>query len=89
MLKDVPGLTFDGPVMAKCVAAAADTATQLAQAAVDPANDFYNAACYLARCILLAERDPQLSAAQRKQQAETYAARFARARISAIAKPFV
>src|SRR5262249_39617871 len=56
-------------------AAAADTAAQLVHAAVDPVHDVYNAACYLARCVPLAERDTQFSETQRKEQAQTYADR--------------
>jgi tetratricopeptide (TPR) repeat protein len=40
-------------------ASAANMAAELIQAAVDPANDFYNAACVLSLCIPLAERDAQ------------------------------
>ncbi|HLJ98243.1 MAG TPA: hypothetical protein VKU02_34105 [Gemmataceae bacterium] len=39
-------------------AAAADTAAQRIQAATDPANDVYNAACFLSRCAPLAKQDP-------------------------------
>jgi hypothetical protein len=54
---------------------AAEAADQLFRSAVDPANDVYNAACLLARCVPLAERDSQLSEAQRKELAQTYANR--------------
>jgi tetratricopeptide (TPR) repeat protein len=56
-------------------AAAADTAAQLVQAAVDPAGDAYAAACIFARCLSLAERDSQLSEAQRHERARAYADR--------------
>jgi serine/threonine-protein kinase len=56
-------------------AAAAETATQLVQAAIDPQNDVYHAARSLARCVPLAERDTRLSDAQRKERAQTYANR--------------
>ena len=44
-------------------AAAADIAGHLGQVAVDPANDLYVAGCIMAQCVLLAERDNQLSEA--------------------------
>jgi serine/threonine-protein kinase len=56
-------------------AAAANTADQLIQAAVDPAGDFYDAACIFARCSSLAERDSALSELQRKEQVQAYADR--------------
>jgi serine/threonine protein kinase/Flp pilus assembly protein TadD len=55
--------------------AAADTAAQLARDAVEPANDVYNAACFLCRCVPLAEHDARLSGAQRKDRAGAYADR--------------
>jgi hypothetical protein len=48
--------------------AAANTADDWIQAAVDPADDLYNAACIFARCIPLAERD-------NKERAQAYADR--------------
>jgi serine/threonine-protein kinase len=56
-------------------AAAAETAGQLIQAAVDPANDLYNAACIFALCVPLAEHDSRLSESQRKEKARGYAER--------------
>jgi tetratricopeptide (TPR) repeat protein len=56
-------------------AAAADTAGQLVQAAVEPVDDVYDAACFLSRCVPLAEHDRQLPEARRKQLAQTYADR--------------
>jgi serine/threonine protein kinase/tetratricopeptide (TPR) repeat protein len=56
-------------------AAAADAAAQLIEAAIDQRADVYNAACFLARCLSLAERDTELSEAQRKERAEAYADR--------------
>jgi hypothetical protein len=55
--------------------AAVDAADQMVRIGVDPVNDVYNAACILARCVPLAEHDNQLSEAERKQQAQTYADR--------------
>jgi hypothetical protein len=55
--------------------AAAETAGELIQAAVDPVNDVYNAACIFARCVPLAERDSRLSESQRKERARAYADR--------------
>jgi tetratricopeptide (TPR) repeat protein len=56
-------------------AAAAATAGQLLQAAVDPATDPYNAACLLARCVPLAERDSQQPEARRRELATAYSDR--------------
>jgi serine/threonine protein kinase len=56
-------------------AAAADAAAQFTQTAIDPRGDIYHAACILARCVALAERDTDLSLAQRKEQADAYADR--------------
>ncbi len=53
-------------------AEAAKTAGELIQAAVDPANDLYNAACIFARCVPLAERDRRLSESQRKERSQAY-----------------
>jgi tetratricopeptide (TPR) repeat protein len=53
-------------------AAAADIAGQLVQSAVDPVDDVYNAACFLSRCVPLAEHDRQLPETQRKRLAQTY-----------------
>jgi hypothetical protein len=52
--------------------AAATAAAQLLEAAVDPANDPYNAACFLALCMPLAEHDKQISDAQRKELVRSY-----------------
>jgi serine/threonine-protein kinase len=56
-------------------AAAAEAAAQWAQAAVDPAGDEYNAACFLARCVPLAEKDATLPEARRQELAHSYADR--------------
>jgi serine/threonine-protein kinase len=53
-------------------AAAADTAGRLSEAALNPVNDVYNAACYLARCGPLAEKDDKLPEAKRKELAQSY-----------------
>jgi tetratricopeptide (TPR) repeat protein len=52
--------------------AASATAEQLAQAAVDRIGDTYNAACLLAQCVLLAEKDDKLSEARRKERVQQY-----------------
>jgi tetratricopeptide (TPR) repeat protein len=52
--------------------AAGEAASQLMEAAVNPADDFYNAACFLARCARLAEKDQQLSEAKRKERGQSY-----------------
>jgi tetratricopeptide (TPR) repeat protein len=54
---------------------AAAAADQLAERAVDPPNDLYNAACFLARCVPLAEKDGQLPATRQKELARDYADR--------------
>jgi serine/threonine-protein kinase len=53
--------------------AAAETSSQLLEAAVDPAGDAYKAACFLARCVPLAEHDKQLADPARKERAQHYA----------------
>jgi serine/threonine protein kinase len=53
--------------------AAAVAATQLLEAAVAPASDACNAACYLAYCASLAEKDKRLSDVQRKELTRSYA----------------
>jgi serine/threonine protein kinase/tetratricopeptide (TPR) repeat protein len=55
--------------------AAAGAATELLQAAVDPARDAYNGACFLALCVPLAGKDKELTEAKRTQMARTYADR--------------
>ena len=52
--------------------AAAVTASQFLEAAVDPANDTYEAACYFARCVPLAEKNKQLSEVKSKELAQSY-----------------
>jgi hypothetical protein len=56
-------------------AAAADAAGKLARAAVEPAEDAYNAACFLALCVPLAEKDGKLPEAGRQELARGYAGR--------------
>jgi hypothetical protein len=53
--------------------AAADAAGELGRAAVEPGNDAYSAACFLCRCVPLAEHDAKLSEARRQDRARTYA----------------
>src|SRR5262249_22313103 len=53
----------------------AEAAAQLGRAAVDPAGDVYSAACYLARCVPLAEKDAKLPEAKRQELARSYADR--------------
>ncbi len=55
--------------------AAADEAEELARFGFQPPTDTYDAACYVARCIKLAEADSQLTEAERKQSAQEYAER--------------
>jgi serine/threonine protein kinase len=51
---------------------AAAAVAQFLQSAVDPANDAYKGACFLALCMKLAEDDKQLPEAQRRQRATVY-----------------
>ncbi len=55
--------------------AAVETAAQLREAAVEPMEDCYNAACFLARCVMLAEEDSKISETHRKELAHSYADR--------------
>jgi serine/threonine-protein kinase len=56
-------------------ATAAEASAQFAQAAVDRPTDLYNAACYLANCVPLAEKDSNLPEAKRQELARSYADR--------------
>jgi serine/threonine protein kinase/Flp pilus assembly protein TadD len=56
-------------------AGAAAAADRLAELAVEPANDLYQAAGFLARAVPLAAKDEKLSAAKRKELAKDYADR--------------
>jgi serine/threonine protein kinase/tetratricopeptide (TPR) repeat protein len=51
----------------------AAVADELARFGFDPANDTYNAASYLSRCVMLASKDTQLDEARRKELAQSYA----------------
>jgi tetratricopeptide (TPR) repeat protein len=68
-------------VMAECLLGLADharlatTAEELGGLGYDPATDTYNAACYLCRCVALADKDPQLPETRRKELAQNYADR--------------
>jgi serine/threonine protein kinase/tetratricopeptide (TPR) repeat protein len=55
--------------------AAAATAAQMLEAAVDPVMDRYNTACYLARCVPLAQQDKRLSHEKRNELVTAYADR--------------
>jgi tetratricopeptide (TPR) repeat protein len=52
--------------------AAAAEAHELARVGFDPAEDCYNAACYLSRCVPLAEKDASLLQPERKELARRY-----------------
>jgi serine/threonine protein kinase len=54
-------------------AAAADTARKLAELVFEPIGDHYDAACFLSRSVPLAEKDPKLSEARRKELVKSYA----------------
>jgi serine/threonine-protein kinase len=68
--------------------AAADAADQLVQAAVEPTGDVYNAGCFLARCVPLAERDSKLTLSERQERAQAYANRAVAALRHAIQNGF-
>jgi serine/threonine protein kinase/tetratricopeptide (TPR) repeat protein len=51
----------------------AAVADELARFGFDPANDTYNAACFLSHCVKLAGKDAQLDEARRKELTESYA----------------
>jgi tetratricopeptide (TPR) repeat protein len=51
---------------------AAAQAEALTQVTPDAAHDLYNSACYLSRCLPLAEKDEQLPEARRRQLAGEY-----------------
>jgi tetratricopeptide (TPR) repeat protein len=56
-------------------AAVRQEADELARCGYDPCNDTYAAACLVARCVLLAAQDGQLSEEKRQELARTYADR--------------
>jgi hypothetical protein len=56
-------------------AATITEAEEFARLAVDPVGDMYDAACFVARCIPLAEKDPMLDESKRKELAAKYADR--------------
>ena len=51
----------------------ATTADEMARFGYDPPNDTYIAACFLSRCISLAEKDAKLAEDKRKQLSQSYA----------------
>jgi tetratricopeptide (TPR) repeat protein len=69
-------------------AAAAAAAGRLAETAVNPPNDLYNAACFLARCVPLAAKDDKLPPARRKELAQEYAGRAMTTLRQAVAKGY-
>jgi serine/threonine protein kinase/tetratricopeptide (TPR) repeat protein len=87
-LKDSPGNAIyrqnyreDLMALAESFIALADhvrlaaTAEELSGIAYEPANDNYNAACFLCRCVKLAEQDGQLAEAKRSEYSQNYADR--------------
>jgi hypothetical protein len=67
---------------------AAEAATDLARVAFDPAGDAYKAACFLSRCIPLAEKDAKLPQARRQELAKSYGDRAVQALRQALAKGY-
>jgi tetratricopeptide (TPR) repeat protein len=68
--------------------AAANAADQLAGIGFQPSTDTYDAACYVARCMPLAEKDMNLPAEQRKVLAQQYADRAMAVLKQAVAKGY-
>jgi serine/threonine-protein kinase len=66
--------------------AAAEAATDLARVASKPAADTYDAACFLSRCVSLAEKDPKLPPAKQKELAKSYGDRAMEMLRHAVAK---
>jgi tetratricopeptide (TPR) repeat protein len=69
-------------------AGAAAAADRLAELAVEPANDLYQAAGFLARAVPLAAKDNKLPEAKRKELAKAYADRAMTALRQAVEKGF-
>src|SRR5262249_10524617 len=69
-------------------AAAAATAQELAQAAVNPTTDYYDAAMVLAACVSLVEKDERLAQERRQLLAEEYAAQSLKVLRQGIEKGF-
>jgi tetratricopeptide (TPR) repeat protein len=67
-------------------AAAAETAGQFLEVAVDPPRDAYTAACLLAGCVRLAAEDERLPEGKRQELATTYGDRALAALRQAVAK---
>jgi tetratricopeptide (TPR) repeat protein len=64
---------------------AAEAAAELARVSSEPANDAYKAACFLARCIPLAEKDAKLPQARRQELTKSYGDRAVQALRQALA----
>jgi serine/threonine-protein kinase len=67
---------------------AAKAAAELARVAAEPANDAYKAACFLSRCVPLAEKDSTLPLVQRQELATSYGKRSLEALREALAKGY-
>jgi tetratricopeptide (TPR) repeat protein len=66
----------------------ATTADELARSSYNPANDSYNAACFLCRCVTLAGKDAQLAEAKRKELAQRYADRALALLLQAVSRGY-
>ncbi len=66
----------------------ATAADDLARFGYDPANDTYDAACLVCRCMTLADKDAQLAEARRKELAQSYADRALALLRQAVARGF-
>jgi tetratricopeptide (TPR) repeat protein/predicted Ser/Thr protein kinase len=69
-------------------ASAAEAAAELARVAPEPAKDAYNAASFFSRCIMLAEKDRQLSEARRQELAKSYGDQAVQTLRQALAKGY-
>jgi tetratricopeptide (TPR) repeat protein len=69
-------------------AAAAEAAADLARIAFNPGEDAYKAACFLSRCIPLAQQDKKLSDGRRQELARSYGDRAMEALRQAAAKGY-
>jgi tetratricopeptide (TPR) repeat protein len=69
-------------------AGAAVAAADLARIAFEPANDAYKAACFLARCIGLAQKDKALPQVQRQELARSYGDQAVQTLRQALAKGY-
>src|SRR5262249_2952185 len=68
--------------------AAVPAAHKLAELALEPITDTYNASCTLSRCVALALKDSSLSESRRKELAQNYASQAMALLRQAVAKGY-